>query len=90
LRLLDSAELSELGRHEPVPTLNALVAALGLGDAGAPVQRWGFITNGVVSEAPTGLGVSVCYGSVTLATFEVGVVAADERRAGLLSGADEA
>ena len=48
-----------------------------------------FFTNGVLSEAPTGLRVSGWYGSVTLATFEAGVIAADERRTGLLYVADE-
>lgn len=136
VRLLDSAELRELGRQDPVPSLKAFVATLGLGYAGAPVRRWDsiartqarvllrealrwqqaydlprvelalaeqianafselftesarFFTNGVIAETPTGLRVSGWYGSVTLATFEAGVVAADERRAGLLYVADE-
>ena len=48
-----------------------------------------FFTNGTVEETPLGLRTRAWYGSVTLATFETGVVAVDERRIGLFYLADE-
>lgn len=48
-----------------------------------------FFTNGTVENTPRGLCTTAWYGSVTLATFETGVVAVDEDRIGLLYLADE-
>ncbi|WP_437989186.1 hypothetical protein [Sorangium sp. So ce145] len=136
---LDPERLSEhreLWGRDPSVTLDAFVAAIGLGYPGARVERWDllartqaqrllsavlqreqaydaprlelalaeriasafvelfeeqarFFTNGTVEETPLGLRTNAWYGSVTLATFETGVIAVDERRIGLLYLADE-
>lgn len=48
-----------------------------------------FFTNGTVEETRFGLRTHAWYGAVTSATFETGVVAADESRIGLLYLTDE-
>lgn len=53
-------------------------------------DEWGsFFTNASFDERPTGLRATSWYGSVTLATFEAGIVGVDGQRIGLLYVADE-